>query len=357
MLRSACALALASLALVAVPAAQENDSLFLRDGSTELGKVLDETVAGVSFQPEKGAKKVVPWDGVQSVEYFDAPPDLSGGLATLAAGNMEVAAEQLKAALASEGLRPVIVQQASFHLAYAQQRQGDVEGAIAGYTRLLAEFPQGRYLRQAGENLIALQLLKNDPAAAKASLDKLTQGAKGAGVDGMLGLLEARLLEGQGKVAEARERYAAVETTGGVDPVLAQEARLGKARTLLRDNKAGEADPLFRALVTESQSPRVQSGAWNGLGEIQVTEGRAKKDQDRILEALYAYLRTVVQYKPLPGESTEEYERALAGAATCFKFLSELEQNPEKKKLWRDRERERNEQLQLEYPNSNFLKK
>ena len=65
----------------------------------------------------------------------------------------------------------------------------------------------------------------------------------------------------------------------------------------------------------------------------------------------------MVQYKPLPGESTEEYERALAGSALCFRYLSELEQNPDKKKQHRDRERDRAEQLQREYPNSPFLPK
>ena len=173
----------------------------------------------------------------------------------------------------------------------------------------------------------------------------------------MVGLLEGRLLEGQGKNAEAGQRYAAVEALAGATPGLVQEAKLGRGRMLLRENKAGEAEPIFRALVSEGVSPRVLSGAWNGMGELQVHDGRAKKNSERILDALYAYLRTVVQYRPLPGESTEEYERALAGAETCFRFLSELEQNPEKKRQLRDRERDRHDQLQQEYPNSVFLKK
>ena len=64
-----------------------------------------------------------------------------------------------------------------------------------------------------------------------------------------------------------------------------------------------------------------------------------------------------MQYKPLLGESTEEYERSLDGAATCSQYLSELEQNTERKKLHRDRNRELLEQLELEYPGSSFLKK
>src|SRR5262245_66256433 len=117
------------------------DTLYLANGSTETGKVLDETWSGVSFQPEKGAKKVVAWDTVQSIDYADAPEDLRSGLATLAAGNMDAAREQFQLLLGQEGNRPMIVQQALFHLAYAEQRLGKTAEADAGYVKLLKDFP------------------------------------------------------------------------------------------------------------------------------------------------------------------------------------------------------------------------
>ncbi len=350
-----------ALALVPCAALQDDDpqdTLYLRDGSTELGTVLEESLAGLSFQPERGAKKVVAWDAIQTIEYPDAPEELATGLITLGAGNLQSALEQFQTVLATEEMRPMIVQQALFYLAYAQQQLGQVDGALASYAKLFEDFPRSRYLQQAAENVIELHLQKGDAAAAEKLLGDLERGAKDAeGAETVLGLLQARLLEGQGKQAEAREKYAAVEGLAGAAPSLVQEAKLGRARMLLAEGKAAETEPLLRGLVMESQNPRVQSGAWNGLGEIALADGRARKNGDRILEALYAHLRTVVQYKPLPGESTAEYERALSGSATCFKYLSELEQNTEKKKLLRDRERERDEQLKREFPNSAFLKK
>jgi len=362
-LRHARPIGISILALVALPAALSAqdaavDTLYLANGSTETGKVLEETWSGVSFQPEKGAKKVVSWDTLQSVDYSDAPEELKSGLATMAAGNMEAARELFEIVLGLEGNRPMIAQQAHFHLAYALQRLGKSAEADAGYTKLLKDFPKGRFLREATENLIELRLARDDASGAQSLLTSVAQEAKGLeGIEPLVGLLEARLLEGQGKNSEAGQRFASVEGMAGARAGLVQEAKLGRARMLLRENKAAEAEPVFRALITESPLSRVQSGAWNGLGELQAADGRAKKNSERILDALYAYLRSVVQYKPLPGESTEEYERALAGAAQCFKYLSELEQNPEKKKLHRDRERDRLEQLQLEYPSSSFLKK
>jgi tetratricopeptide (TPR) repeat protein len=358
--RSAVSCAVALLVLAPLGAAQEEevDTVYLSDGNSETGKVLEENWSGLALQPERGAKKVIPWASIQAVDYFDASEDLDNGLATLAAGNAERAHELFLAVMGAEGNRPMTVQQALFYAAFAEQRLGKDEEAVASYTRLLKEFPKGRYLRLAAENLIQLHVSRSNEAAARAALDELTQSAKGEeGVDALLQLLEARLVEGKGDLAAARERYAALESMAGAPAELVQEGKLGRARTLLADGKSAEAEPILRALIAESQSPRVQSGAWNGIGQIQSVEGRAKKDSERILEGLYAYLRTVVQYKPLPGESTEEYERALAGAAACFEMLSELEQNPEKKKVWRERHRERIEQLELEYPGSSFLVK
>src|SRR4030095_8043844 len=50
------------LALAVPAAAQELDTVYLSNGSTETGKVLESTRTGLTFQPEKGAKKPVPWE-------------------------------------------------------------------------------------------------------------------------------------------------------------------------------------------------------------------------------------------------------------------------------------------------------
>jgi tetratricopeptide (TPR) repeat protein len=353
--RSLGALALVLLASAARAQEGEIDKVYLRDFNVEQGKILEENFAGLTLQPDKGAKKTIAWDQIQSTEYFDAPPELANGLATLRAGDPAGALELLSTALTTEGLRPLVAQQAAFLMAVAEQRMGKPKEALAHYEKLLSEYPKTRYLRMIGENLIVLHLKLDDANGAKAALDKLAQGAKGTdGLEPLTQLLDGRWLEAQGKLAEAKERYAAVEGAAGS---IAQEGKLGRARVMLRDGKAGEAEPILRDLIQNGTSSRVQSGAWNGIGEIQSAEGKAKKDGERILEGLYAYLRTVVQYKPLPGEDTEEYERALFGASNCFDLLSQLEQNPEKKKLLRDRQRERIEQLQQEFPNSSFLKK
>src|SRR5262249_37000623 len=136
--------------------------------------------------------------------------------------------------------------------------------------------------------------------------------------------------------------YDEAQKAPGAPPTTALEAQLGLARCLQQESgKAGEAEQQFRKLVTEDAPNAVLAGAWNGIGDITLAAGYAKKDQEKILDALYAYLRGVVQYTPAPGEATNEYERALAGTAKCFEFISQLETRTERKRPFLERANER----------------
>jgi hypothetical protein len=340
-------------------ASQEGvDVVYLRDGSAESGEVLGQTFRELTFTPEGGSKKSVSWSEVQSVAYGDAPDELATGEAMLGAGNLEGALEQLKVVAAAEDLRPFVLQQGLFLMGHVHQRLGQGADAIEAYHSLLSDASEGRYLLPAGESLIALHLAAGDAGKAQAAFDELKASLQGKSeAEPALGLLEAGLLAGSGKSAEALERYRQVGDSAGADPALLDEARLGHARMLLKTGKAAEAEPLLRALVKDSPSARAQSGAWNALGEMQTAAGFTKKNGDQIRDGLFSYMRTVVQYKPLPGESTSDYERALAGASECFQYLSDLEQNAEVKRLHQKRKSDLVEQLQREYPNSPYLRR
>ena len=88
-------------------------------------------------------------------------------------------------------------------------------------------------------------------------------------------------------------------------------------------------------------------------GEWQIKKG--KGDAEKITDALYCYLRGVVQYPPLPGDSTLEHERAIAGAAQCFRFLSQIDSKAEGKRANKDRADQHVAMLRQRYPNSAFL--
>jgi predicted negative regulator of RcsB-dependent stress response len=357
-LATALSTGLLSLALAVPGRAQDPvDTVLLKNGQTEPGTVVEEVLSGVTIKPEKGPKKTIPWDTVQSIEYADAPAELANANAALTNAQYDDAAERFAAiADGEEKPRPMITQQALFYAAYARQRAGHLDEAITGYQKLLTAFPHGRFLRSAGDNLTMLLAGKGDAAGAHKAVDALAAGAADLpGFAAEVAILHGRLLLAEGKPAEARTRFEEAEKAADAPEGVKQEARLCLGSTLLAEKKAAEAEPIFTSLKDAAAPPRVQSGAWNGLGELFAEDGKAKRDSDRILDGLYAYLRTVVQYKPAPGESTAEYERALAGAATCFKYISELEQNNERKKLFAQRSREKFDQLQREFPDSTYL--
>ena len=108
--------------------------------------------------------------------------------------------------------------------------------------------------------------------------------------------------------------------------------------------------------LTKADAPNILlAGAWNGLGDLALEQGVAKRDPDGLRLALLSYLRGVVQYVPAQGEPTDELERALAGAARSSKAIGELESNPERKQAFLDRSRQHRAQLEAQFPGSRFI--
>ncbi|HZM01189.1 MAG TPA: tetratricopeptide repeat protein, partial [Planctomycetota bacterium] len=160
----------------------------------------------------------------------------------------------------------------------------------------------------------------------------------------------------QGKFADARAAFEQVEKDPQASADVAATAKLGVAESLKREGKLSEAETLFKAIVEEDGPSFLHAGAWNGLGDLLVEQGSKARDIDKLIDALYAYLRGVVQYVPAAGESQAEYERALGGSARCFKLISQLETNKDRKAYWESQFTQQAERLRKLSPNSEYLK-
>jgi tetratricopeptide (TPR) repeat protein len=152
-----------------------------------------------------------------------------------------------------------------------------------------------------------------------------------------IGLLRAKVCQARGLVDEARTWFEASESNEALDSSQRAAATLGAARALQLQGHSDEANGRLRELVEQEAPPLVHAGAWNDLADVALEEGRQRRDADRITDALYGYLRGVVLYLPQPGESTVEHRRALAGAAQCFEYLSQLAEDLDEKSLNRRR--------------------
>jgi len=169
----------------------------------------------------------------------------------------------------------------------------------------------------------------------------------------MVSVLRARLLEAQGNVAGAKAAYEAAEASGNLNGEQAAFAGLGIARCLRLAGDLSGAEARFRKLVDSADSPRlVLAGAWNGLGELLLEQGRKKRDTEVLTLALYDYLRGVVVYLPLDGESTAEHQAALAGAALCCESIAQIDANPTVKQAYSQRASELREKSKKLYPNA-----
>jgi tetratricopeptide (TPR) repeat protein len=327
---------------------KEKDTVRLKDGKSDSGKIESENYVGVSL----GGSKMVAWDKVQSIEYAGGT-DYTAALQSLTAGKLEEALSEFEAIRAAPKVRPVLRQNAMFNIAQILQRQAKTDEAVSAYRELFDAFPEGRYLRAAGDGLVACLMSKKDPAGASAALDKIGDGAKG--LDAFkpeIAVMRARLFEFSKKPAEAKAAY---ESAANAPGAVGQEAQLGLARCLALDGKGSDAEQACRKLVTADAPNYVLAGAWNGIGDVWSEQGRAKKDSEMLLDALTAYLRGVVQYAPLPGEPSIEYERALAGSARCFKFIAQLDTQKERKNRYEQFSQQRIELLKRDYPSSLFL--
>jgi tetratricopeptide (TPR) repeat protein len=348
------ALTLAALALPA--AAQDKDTIQFKDGKSDTGLIKSEEYGGLAFNPTKGAARTILWNEIapNGITYGNAP-EYQSARDEMEAGKLPEALAKFEELLSDTKLRAVLKQNALYFSATIHQRLGAFDQAIASYKTLVTDFPKSRWLMEVGENLVVCHMAKKDVAAAGKALDELSAAATAAGVEAAfnssVNVLKGRLFEEQGKFPEAQAAYGVAEKATGVPQNVVQQARLGQARCLVALNKKPEAEALFRKLVAEDAPSVVLAGAWNGIGDLMLEDARkGTPDAEKLLDALYCFLRGTVQYTPLPGESVAEYKRALKSSGEVFKFIGQVEKNADRQKIYRQRAAEREEQFKKEFP-------
>jgi len=363
--KNALSTTLVALALAVPALAQDNkDSVALKNNTTESGRIKSEDYAGVVIDAK--GEKTIAWNDIAttagSIRYANAT-QYDSAKDQFDQGKYPEALKAFDELKGEKGTRPPIKQNVMYYSALAQQRMGKGDEALGAYKELLTAFPKSRYLLPVGENLVTIYLAKGDAPGATKALDQLSTDASTAGVDASLSaginVLKGRVLEDQKKFPEAQASFAVAEKATGAQPAVVQQAILGQARCAMALGDKTKADGLFRKVVNGDGPGPVMAGAWNGLGDLLLEEGKkgtaGKPDADKINDALYCYLRGVVLYSPLPDESTDQYERAIFYTSECFRFLGELETKPDAKAAQRQRSQVRLEQLKREFPQSPYL--
>ncbi len=357
------------VALSPVFAQQEKDTVRVKkDPKPKEVSILEENYKGVTYSLGAGGKTVLLWKEIESIDYSSRPKELTQAIAQIKRGDSQEALAALRNFKSQQSLRPIYRQQALFYLAQAAETSNPphLDEAITNYRDLLKEFKQSRFLGKANAGIVTCLIATKKYDEATKAIEAARQEATAAKLDDELlrelDLLGCGLLENQGKFVEAANAYdklAAAVTTANSD--LATLAKIGSARCLV---KKGDDPSKARAVFTdaiqkadENSSPVVLAAAWNGLGEIQLAEGRKEKKVDKIQEALYSFLRGVVLYFPGENDRTSEFERSLYYTSEAFRSLAEQSKEEEQKKLYQQRASEKLKDLESRFPLSSFLKK
>jgi tetratricopeptide (TPR) repeat protein len=346
------------LAIVAGGLHAQQAKIQLKSGKDKTVMIVEENYIGVRGT-DKGAESLTKWKDIDSIRYIGGEK-FHDAVDTLQAGKAAEAMPKFEALLADDKLRPPLRQGALYNLGLCSEKLGKADDAIARYETLLKEFPKSRYLLPAGSNLLSIYLAKGDVAKAATALEPSFALAKDAsadpGLQAGLGLLRGRLLEEQKKFDEAQRVFESAANATEADPDVIVAAKLGLARCSQKRGDAGDAERKYRELTTADAPNTVLAGAWNGIADIEYERATPKRDADGLRVAMLDYLRGVVLYVPGPEAPSEEYERALAGAAKAAKGIGELESNAERKKIYLDRAKRSRDQLATEYPGSRYLK-
>jgi tetratricopeptide (TPR) repeat protein len=319
-----------ALVLAAGARAQQTDELETKDGKKVSGTVQKADYDLLQFKSKQGAQLKVAWGDVVKLK-LGGPVDFNEVVDKVGSAPVDDSLAGLEKLKGDAKLREPLKQEVLFLLASVRARKGDLDGSIAGWQDLLKAFPSGRYLDVAIRGVVEGMLAKGQAAEAGKALDAAAGEAKAANpgprFDASVKLLQARILEAQNKIPEAKTAYDGVEKSGSLAPDQAAVANLGVARCLQSLGQNADAEARYRKIVaTTTDVPRyVLAGAWNGIGDMILKTAREKRDTDQLVVALLAFLRGASQYLPLEGEPTNEHMRALDSAVLACESIGQVD--------------------------------
>lgn len=345
-----------TVAVLALGAIAQEDTINMRDGSKRTGKVLDWDLKNVEVGVGGSGSTRIKAEDVASVQFEGVPRDMKDADAAFSGGRSADAVEKYKLIIDNKKARKPLRQDAFWKTAQAQISMGKFEDAAATMKSMLADdnFPMSRYLVEADESISQCFAWagKHDDAVKFTTDEETRVGKFGiAGLGDKLRLLRARAYLAKGDLGKAQTEATALAGGAGA---AAGDAKVVLGTIALAGEKNDEAERLFREAMASSQTPAVRASCFAGLGQVLRAKATKTKKSDDFKEALLCYLRPVVMYQPDQGGDSGAYEASLFGAAVCFMSIGELEKDADKQKVNNARARENFRKLLENYPQSQY---
>ena len=314
-----------------------------RHTGVDTGEITRMTALEVTIT-KNGVENKVPVEEIESIYFGGEPSALNQARQAIERGKPEEAIEKLKKIEQDSLSRDEVKQELDFVMLLAREKM-----AVAGQSSLstvikLAEDFQSRHrnsyhLSEVIELLGDAQLSAGNAEEALRQYRKLAK-APGPFFQAKSAILIGRLLQQQGKHDEALSEFEKAIREATKNPVLESQllkATLYRAVSLSATGEAEEATDVVKEIIAQAEPEETEllAAAYNALGDCYLQSGRQKAARD-------AYLHVDVLF------SSDSVQHA--------KSLYELA------KLWSEfgheqRARDARDQLQREYPTSQWARK
>lgn len=322
--------------------AQDRDVINKKDKTKAEGTIIKETYKEITYEIEKGVKSGVPRDQVQSIDYANKPARYDDGIAKVNSGAFDDAADALDKVIKEcdgGGARKLFKQHAYYYGAIANARGGHHDRALDLLNSLFTDYADTVYYVEAYNLQAECYMAASKFSEASDVAKKAVANGKAVGIpeDALveLELIKGRALEAKGLFAEAVGEYKVVVTKAARFPSVANQAKLGAGRCMVRNNDYSSAESFFNDLAEKAEDGSVLAGAYNGLGDCYRAQFEKESAPEKLRKALMAYLRGVVLYTPGRDDDTSEHARALTNAGYCFEKLKDSMPNAEGKEKYK----------------------
>jgi len=277
-----CLLVAATLAPAVLDAA---DYVNRKGGEKRVaGTITEATKTELTIKPSTGEPVTVPANDVASIEWNDAPSEMKLGRSDEANGRFASALQRFAKAL--EDGRPsnelvktdldFLIARATARAAFADPQSRD--DAVAKLTSFMKANPDSFRWYDAQQLLGQVQLAREDFAAARTAFETLSQ-APWNDVKLSASVNLGRVLMAENKLDEAAQAFdTAIAAAGSTPGEVSRkyEAMVGKARSLVAQNKQAEALTVLNEVVDQA-SPEESAL----LAEAYVLQGACKRRTSR----------------------------------------------------------------------------
>jgi len=322
----------AFLAASSLAHAQYLDSVTLTSGRAMEGEVQKVTSKEISLVPPgAGSPIILQRESVVGEIAWDEssiPPAMNNGISQFGSGKYPEAAANFLKAYNSAATRLVLKQVCAYKMAESFRLAMNFAEAAVSYQKLLKDFPESFYTRDAYSAIVDCFMYGNPPnyAEARKYITEISAKAKDLGLPedfvGELKLKDARMYERQGQSGPALGVYNGL--LNHKTPRIQWSAYAGLGTCQLIAKEYDKAKSSFQKVIDNADRSQSSSlgRAYNGMGECLLTGGLTAEN---VKEALLCFLRTVTLYMPSGTDLIDDHAKAMMMGARCFHTLADLE--------------------------------